>query len=397
MQETLQQSFQSDPLQAILVLVLCFIAYLLLGIVPISVALYLIYFLLTLPLRRSERARLFLDLLEVGLRQGHTPEAAVAGVAGSRDRSFGARFYLVAEHLRGGKRLSEALAAVPRLLPPQVSAMLEAGERMGAVAKVLPACRRVLRDGTSHVRGALNYVLLLVFAVTPAVVIIPLIIGTKVLPKYNEVLGYMSGAPMPAFTRLVFGGFSGFALLQIATILFLWLALLAYLGGPRLRQWLNRLAPGLPDWLALKLPWRRNRAQRDFSSLLGVLLDAGVPEPQAVALAAQGTGNAALRRRSQTAVAALSQGVALPEALKKFEAAGELHWRITNAKHGPGGFARALEGWQEALDAKAFQQEQAAAQVTTTVLVLINGFVVGAIVIAVFIGLINLINGAILW
>ena len=58
------------------------------------------------------------------------------------------------------------------------------------------------------------------------------------------------------------------------------------------------------------------------------------------------------------------------------------------------GFVRALTGWHEALDAKAFQLEQAAAQVITTVLVLINGLIVASIMIAVFLVLIQLINGA---
>lgn len=397
MQPTLQQSFQSDPLQTLLSLALFFVIYIVVGIVPVSAALYLLYFLLTLPMRRNERARMFLDTLELGLRQGHTPEATITSAAESRDRSFGVRFYLLAEQVRAGKRLSQALGAVPRLLPLQVTAMLEAGERLGDVSKVLPTCRRVLRDGVSHVRSALNYVLLIVFAATPAMVVIPLIINTKVLPKYQEVLGYMSGTQMPALTRMVFGEYSIFAMVQIAIVLFLWLVLLAYVGGPRLRAWVNRLLPGAADSLILVLPWRRKRAQRDFSAVLALLLDGGMPEPDALALAAQATGNTNILRRSTAAISALRQGVKLPDALAPFDAQGELRWRILNAQHGPGGFVRALEGWHNALDAKAFQQEQAAAQVTTSVLVLINGFIVGMIVIAVFLGLINLINGATLW
>jgi hypothetical protein len=41
--------------------------------------------------------------------------------------------------------------------------------------------------------------------------------------------------------------------------------------------------------------------------------------------------------------------------------------------------------------------EQAAAQVTTTVLVLINGLIVASFMIAVFLALIALINTAALW
>ncbi len=117
---------------------------------------------------------MFLDLLELGLQEGRTPEAAVTGAAASRDRSLGVRFHLLAAHLERGLRLSQALEQVPRLLPPQVRAMLKTGERIGDIRKVLPACRLLLRDSVSSVRSALNYLILLAFAVTPAMVLVPI-------------------------------------------------------------------------------------------------------------------------------------------------------------------------------------------------------------------------------
>jgi hypothetical protein len=93
----------------------------------------------------------------------------------------------------------------------------------------------------------------------------------------------------------------------------------------------------------------------------------------------------------------LAQGVKLPVALREMDDAGELRWRLANALQARGGFLRALNGWHESLDAKAFQVEQASAQVATTALVLVNGAMVACIVIAVFLLLINLINEACLW
>src|SRR5437762_331000 len=106
--DNLQQLFGSDPVQAIGVLALFVFIYVLCLLAACGL-IYLIYFLLTLPMRRNERARFFLDLLELGLKQGRTPEAAVADAAASRDRSLGARFHLLAAHLETGMRLSQAL------------------------------------------------------------------------------------------------------------------------------------------------------------------------------------------------------------------------------------------------------------------------------------------------
>ena len=178
MNESFPQLLQSDPFQAIALGVLTFLAYIFVGLLPVCGATYLIYFLLTLPLRRNERARLFLDLLDLGIEEGHTPEAAITRAAATRDPSMGVRFHLLAAHIEQGLSLSEALEKVPRLLPEQVSAILNVGGRIGYIKKVIPAGRLLLRDSVSYVRGAHNYLILVAFAVSPAIVTVPILLNT---------------------------------------------------------------------------------------------------------------------------------------------------------------------------------------------------------------------------
>jgi type II secretory pathway component PulF len=390
--------FQSDPLEAVLWLIFLFASYLIAGLLPVSGIIYVIYFVLTLPMRRAERARVFLDLLELGLKKGRTPEHAIVGASASQDRSLGIRFHLVAAYLREGLRLSEALERVPRLVPPQLRAMLKTGERIGDVKKVLPACRQILKDSVSHVRGALNYVVVLAFVVTPFAVFVPLVLRVKVLPSFKSIFeGMFDGMALPAFTRLVFADYGIFTAIQIAILCLVWLAVFAHAGGPRVLGWTQCLADGLPDWILTRLPWRRKRLQRDFSAMLAILLDAEVAEAEAVTLAAEATANRVFIRRAEKVRALLGRGVKLPEAISAMDDSGELKWRLANALHRGGGFLHALAGWHEALDAKAFQLEQAAAQTTTTALVLLNGAMVGSIVLAVFLALIELLNHATLW
>jgi type II secretory pathway component PulF len=401
MSEVLSQLVQPDPVQGLVGLLFGFAAYLLLGLLPVLGALYVIYFLLTLPLRRNERARLLLDLLEYGLQAGRTPEAAIADVAATRDPSLGARFHLLAAYLEGGLRLDQALDQVPRLLPPQIRAMLKAGERVGDLRKVLPACRLSLHGGVSQVRGALNYLLVLCFLATPFTLVVPLVLKIKVLPAFQAIFaGTFEGAQIPPFTRFVFASSSCFIAIQTGILALVWLLTLGYLGGPRLHAWIARILPGgerLSDWLLWALPWRRKRLQRDFSAMLAALLETGVPEAEAVRLAGECTANTIFLGRVRRAGALLAQGVKLPEAIRALDSSGELQWRLANALRSAGGFARALTGWHEALDAKAFQLEQTAAQLTTSVFVLLNGFVVACILIGMFLPLIKLLNRAALW
>jgi type II secretory pathway component PulF len=388
----------TDPLRAIAAIFLWIVLYVGFGLVPVCALIYGIYYLLTLPVRRAERARFFLDLLELGLNEGRTPERAIADAGTTADKALGASFLWLGDHLRRGMRLGDALELVPRLLPPQIRAMLKTGERIGDVRKVLPACRLLLQDSVSQVRGALNYVLIMAFLITPFTVMIPLVLRIKVLPSYVAVFEGMTEArALPAFTRLVFGTSGFFTLIQVAVLLLVWAALATYVGGPRLRNWLHESMPGVGDRLLSWLPWRLKRLQRDFSAMLAVLLDSEVPEPEAVALAADCTDNAVFRKRAAKVERLLAGGTKLPEAIRAMDSSGELRWRLANALHRRGGFLRALSGWHEALDARAFQLEQTAAQVVTTSLVLLNGFIVACIVFAIFLALIDILNGATLW
>ncbi len=397
MSQVFQQLFGADPLEGFLALLVgCFI-YLILGLVPLVAALYGLYFLLTLPMRRAERARQFLDLLELGLNNGRTPERAIIEAASSRDRSMGVRFHLLAAFLEQGLRLSDALEHVPRLVSMEVNALLKVGERIGSVAKVLPACRLKLKDSVSHVRSAINYLVIVAFVLTPFTIAIPVFLRIKVLPAFKEVFEGMGMTNLPAFTRLVLGTDHWYLGMQSALMALVWLATLSYLGGPRLRRVLEFVWPGelnWLDWLLVRIPWRRKRLQRDFSAMLAVLLEAGVPEPEAIRLAGESTANVVFRHRAGEAAAHLQRGVKLPEVLGVIDNSGELKWRLANALERSGGFVRALRGWHESLDAKAFQQEQAAAQVVTSILVLLNGFVVACVVIGVFLPLVQLMQQA---
>jgi type II secretory pathway component PulF len=126
--------------------------------------------------------------------------------------------------------------------------------------------------------------------------------------------------------------------------------------------------------------------------MLAVLLDGGVTEAEAVRLAGDCTANEICRRRTRLVIAALERGTKLDEAVRAFDDHGEFHWRLTNAIHARGGFLNALRGWHEALDAKAFQQEEATAHVVTSGLVILNGVLVALVAMTVFGTLISMVE-----
>lgn len=380
-------------------------SYILLGllwvlfwVLPACAALYLGYYLFSLPLRRQERARFFIDLLETGLKDGKSVEQTIVSISNSGDPSMGMRFHQLAGHLENGLSFRQALAFVPRFLPPQVTAMLAAGAEIGDFKKVFPACRQLLKDALSQMRGAVNYLVVLAFIVTPASLAVMSVVEIRVLPKCMDISANMTeGAPVPAALLFVSQNAPLFVLVQALLLLAVWLAAFLYVGGPRIHRLLDDIVSPFSEKIIYLLPWRRKRMHRDFSAMLAILLDAGLAEPEALSLAADCAGIGLFQQRAADARAALRQGAKLTEAVALLDDSAEFRWRLTHALGAGGGFVRAVAGWAEALDAQAFQQEQAAAQIVTTGLVLLNGVFVGLIVFGVFGMLISIINQGLLW
>ncbi|MGO8763593.1 MAG: type II secretion system F family protein [Limisphaerales bacterium] len=340
-------------------------------------AIFIIHFLFSLPMRRAERARLFLDLLQGALDRGQSAEEMVLSVAQSRDQTVGVRFHLLAAHIEDGLRFGEALEKVPRLLPPQISAMLHTGEKLGDLKKVLPACREILRERPAGVRSAVHYMLLVVIFFSPVYVGIVMLTTTFVIPRFKDVAAGM-GMKIWPMTLFVFGNASRLADLEMVIFAGLVILTIIYLGGPQFAL----LFPA--DRIAWGIPWKRKRLERTFSAMLAVLLDGGVPEAVAVRLAGDCTTNEVCQRRAQRIIAALQKGEKLETAVRAFDDSGEFHWRLTNATHVRGGFLNALHGWHETLDAKAFQQEETAAHALTSGIIILNGVLVALIATAMY-------------
>ena len=364
-------------------------------IVPMIVSLYSFYFFISLPLRRQERARFFVDLLQRGLQQGKTVEQVVIETASCRDGSLGARFHLLSARLRKGESFKDALGQTRHFLPAQVKAILETGLELGDVGRVLPAMQRLLRDAGSKMKGSVNYAVLLLFSFSPSLVVITSVIGVFIMPKFMLIWEDMNAGEKG--TGLLQFATDHFLLINSVCVLFTLIiagVLVLYGAGERSRKWLDSFGFPLSARLDRLLPWKHRRLKRDFSTMLGLLLDVGLPEDRAVELAAKSTSNSEFEKRGAAVIRHLKNGETLTQAIRFIDGEGEFRWRLENARHDQRGFDRALNGWHEYLDAKAFQLEQTAAQSITTGIVLVHGVIVGLFAIGIFYFLISIIEHA---
>ena len=200
--------------------------------------LFSIHLLLTAPMRRAERAHLFLEIIEVALDRGQPVEEGLIYLSQRRGKVLSGQFAPLATALQRGQRLADAIAAVPRLLPPQITAMLKAGQKIGDLRKVLPACKHVLKDAVSHTRGATNYVVALAFVVTPALLSLFALILVKVLPSLHAI---KEGMGVPSGAQLTFLSEYGLAMAVTlcVPVILLWFVAFLYVAGPRAVEWFS--------------------------------------------------------------------------------------------------------------------------------------------------------------
>ncbi len=382
--------------------------------------LYVLYFLLSLPFRRAERARLFLEVVEEGARTGSV-ERFLVRVAEARESSLGVRFHLLTIWLTKGVPLDEALTKVPRLLPPDTVALLRVGREAGQLAAVLPLCRERLRDAGAAVRLAQGRMLMLLCGVLPLQLFVFTLMRVAVWPKFREI-GFDMGADLTVLELTMEQFIWLWPLVFLAFGAPVLLGLFGHVTGPRAWTLLPVLLPAfghrllnrcgwlvrLPDALALRLPWKRLRVERNFARVLAQLLDLGLPEERAVRLAADSTANSVFIARAARAADALARGTKLPDALALLDDSRELRWRLDTAARAvrpsegsaglpPTGFQTALAGWVAGLDAKAFRAEQVAAHLLSAGFVLANGGLVALVCTGTMQMLISLIAVAGEW
>ena len=225
------------------------------------------YGLLVLPLRKQERARVFLDLLETGFADGHSAETTIMEFARLRDQKLGPRFFLLAAQLETGLRLSQALQKVPGFLPPQLVAMFAVGEQIGDTRKVLPACRKALAGASSKTTSTVNY-LILFLALNPCGGLVWLFIALVIVPKFREITMEIGDGRLPPLFQFLCAHALFLTVLQWGLIGTSCLLFIIRDYSPKMTRWLTPVLKPMMDAVNYRLPWRRKRLERDFTAML---------------------------------------------------------------------------------------------------------------------------------
>lgn len=198
----------------------------------------------------------------------------------------------VAEGLRGGETLSNAFGKHPNIFPKFYIDMLRSAELTGRLDTVLSQLSGYLErdlEARQKIRSALAYpVIVLVMGLVTV-----LVLTVFVIPRFQQFFASLH-AKLPLATRML-----------IATTNFLTSYWWAIIGGILLVGGLGYLSSKTPkgrsviDHATLRIPIVgevvRFAIIERFCRILGAMVQAGVPLPEAMIVVAEGTNNAAFQ------------------------------------------------------------------------------------------------------
>lgn len=353
---------------------------------------YVIYLLISRPLKKVERAKQVLDIIEYAENKGMAPEQAIAGIYRRGDHRMGKKFDNMAFYVEKGMDMFSSLDTVPGLVPRELTSTLSIGRKTKNIKGLIPLCRELLDRHISRTRGILNYIIL------PCLFYI-FILGAFslfIVPKFQKIYAEMLGEQeLPALTNFVFGSVPWLALVGNIQLwgMVLFIFLFSF-GADFTRHFVLEYMTSYLFYYTV--PWRRKRIQQSFAVSLATLLDSGVPEQEALKLAAESTANYVMIKLAEEGLAMMQKGASLTEVLSsKFDKTGELAWRFKNsytAEKNKPNFVKAVTGWGSWLNARAFRQEQLVAHLLSTILIIFSAAFVGMIAFGMFLPLIEIVR-----
>ena len=297
----------------------------------------------------------------------------------------------LALRIEEGSQFAEAIAIHPRVFNVLYLNMVKAGELGGDLDVTM---RRLadFQEKAARIKGKVKAALFYPAAVMVVSVVIMGILMCYVVPKFKEVFdGLMGGLPLPAFTRFVFG--CSDAIKNHAFALVIVLAGVAAAGWFALRTEVGRKAF---DYAKLKMPllgplFRKSAISR-FSRTLGTLIGNGVPILQALIIVKETAGNMIVRRVVSQIHDDVKEGETMAPRLKTSGVFPLMVAGMVDVGEQTGALPEMLMKVADNYDEEVETATNAMNSLLEPILIVFLAVVVGSIVIAMFLPLIEIMT-----
>ncbi|HEV2178520.1 MAG TPA: type II secretion system F family protein [Terriglobia bacterium] len=305
------------------------------------------------------------------------------------NKAFGETLNGIRSLVEGGSTLSAAMRQYPKAFDELYSNMVEAGETGGILDGVLQRLSQYIEKAVK-LRRAVKSAMIYPIAVLSIATGVIIILLWKVVPIFATLFaGLDATLPLPTQIVIALSHFVAsflwlFALLVAAAVI----AFKQYYKTPKGRMMIDSLILRLP---VLGLLMRKIAVAR-FTRTLGTLVTSGVPMLEAMDITARTAGNAVVEKALFEVRRAVEGGQTIVEPLRKTGVFPNMVIQMVGVGEQTGALDSML---QKVADFYEDEVDAAVADLLTAIepiMILFLGFVVGGVVISMYLPLFSLIG-----
>jgi len=294
--------------------------------------------------------------------------------------------------VEGGSTFSEALAQHPKVFNRLYVNMVKAGE-LGGVLEVVLNRLSEFQEKAQKIKGKVVAAMFYPVAVLIVAVAIMAVLVIIVIPKFKEVFaGLGEGRPLPAFTQLVLNISDLVRNNMIMTVIVTAVVVVSFLM-------LIKTKFGRHAWdkFLLKMPVLgpvvSKVAISRFTRTLGTLVSSGVPILQALTIVRETSGNVVIANAVTAVHESVKEGETITAPLEASGVFPPMVISMVDVGEQTGALPEMMMKIADNFDDEVDNAVAAMTSLLEPIMIIFLAIIVGSIVIAMFLPLIDLMNG----
>lgn len=293
--------------------------------------------------------------------------------------------------IEGGSTFSEALAQHPKVFNRLYVNMVKAGE-LGGVLEVVLTRLAEFMEKAQKIKGKVIAAMFYPVAVLVVATVILLILMVKVVPSFKQVFeGMLEGSQLPAFTRLVLGiseMIKDHILITSGIVAVFVIIFLLFIRTKFGRHVWDKFKLKMP----LIGPVISKVAISRFTRTLGTLVSSGVPILQALTIVKETAGNVIVSNAVSMVHESVKEGETITAPLEASGVFPPMVISMVDVGEQTGALPEMLLKIADTYDEEVDNAVAAMTSLLEPIMIVFLAVVVGSIVIAMFMPLIELMN-----
>jgi len=295
----------------------------------------------------------------------------------------------VIEDIESGQTLSEAMGKQPKAFDNLYCNMVKAGEAGGALEVILQRLAEFQEKSQSLKRKIIGAMIYPAAVISVAVGIVAFIM-IFIIPKFKEIFeGF--GLDLPVMTQVLIGASDWVAkywymifIVPIAFMLFIKIVKR------------NTTGAFVIDWISLRIPLIGKILHMGIiariTRTLGTLIASGVPILEGLLISRDTAGNAVFVRAFDNIYTAIREGETIAVPLKEAKIVDDLVVNMVDVGEETGALDDMLYKVADVYDEEVEVRVESLVSLLEPIMVVVLGLIVGFIVIALFLPLVQLLN-----